>query len=650
MKVAAGMEYEQRGSGTAVVLVHAGCSAHGSPRCSPARRWTGFRVVRPIRPGTGTSRGRRTTTGWPITPTGAPPWCVSWASRGPAGWGTPQAAASCCNSLWTTPTWSRASSCSKSARPSGPIQVANGPRYIGPALAAFSSGTSPAPSTRSWQASAVPGTARLSRPGWVSPGLPRRSASRSSSWPTSCRPSGSGSSGRRRRPPSGHHTHCARLPARCSMTRTASARCSIHAASAAPTMPALLIPCAMVIGVRGEMKCSHFSGFFVMPPLMMINPGRDEALQGLEIPVGARAPLGPGQAFAYPRGRRGADLGVGSVDLDVAEFGVRYELAVVDHGGPDAGAERDQEDDTSAALSGPVVRLGQTCGVCVVEEGRRPGQPASDELSQRGADPAPVEVGCALRDSVEHHTGVGDAHGAAEVEVLRHGGDDVGHVTRGRGPRRVQPEAPSDQDAGADVDQAALGSGPSDVDTEGETVFLAHGCLRIRETRCDRRAAPGHSSRQGLPECGRSSPETAGPGASNVVMDSSGIDVSHAPVLEEDQEQHQHHGRDDGRDEPDPGPVVTVGGREAVDDGACHERADQDAHAVRGQGDHSLRRAAEPCAGELVGVDLSGDEEEVVADSVQDDARAGASRTGSRRRRRRRRRSATPRPPCRSPA
>jgi pimeloyl-ACP methyl ester carboxylesterase len=140
MKVAAGLEYEQRGSGTAVVLVHAGVfSAWFSPLFG-CTALDGFRVVRPVRPGYGR------------LPRPADPW------RPADGAGRCAALArelGIRRAYWV----GHSSSCGivlqlgldhadlvqglvlfEPARPSGPLQVANSPRYVGPALAAAARG------------------------------------------------------------------------------------------------------------------------------------------------------------------------------------------------------------------------------------------------------------------------------------------------------------------------------------------------------------------------------------------------------------------------------------------------------------------------------------------------------------------------------
>ena len=73
--------------------------------------------------------------------------------------------------------------------------------------------------------------------------------------------------------------------------------------------------------------------------------------------------------------------------------------------------------------------------------------------------------------------------------------------------------------------------------------------------------------------------------------------------------------------------VVTpfVGRRVHVHDEARHLRADEVADAVRHEVDESLRGGANLRTGLLVGVDLAGHEEEVVADAVQQDAGVDAA-------------------------
>ena len=90
---------------------------------------------------------------------------------------------------------------------------------------------------------------------------------------------------------------------------------------------------------------------------------------------------------------------------------------------------------------------------------------------------------------------------------------------------------------------------------------------------------------------------------------------------EEQREQHEHRRRRRRREQPDAIPgVATAGQRERIDDAAGDPGADEHPDAERDEGDESLRRGAQVRRRLLVHVDLSGHEEEVVADAVQQDA------------------------------
>jgi pimeloyl-ACP methyl ester carboxylesterase len=143
MMVAAGMEYEARGSGTAAVLVHAGVFSPWFAPLFAAATLDGFRVVRPIRPGYG--RLQRPADAYGLADHAGR--CAALARE----LGIERA-------YWV----GHSSSCSillqlavddpgaveglilfEAARPGGPIQAENAPRYIGPALAATARGDIP---------------------------------------------------------------------------------------------------------------------------------------------------------------------------------------------------------------------------------------------------------------------------------------------------------------------------------------------------------------------------------------------------------------------------------------------------------------------------------------------------------------------------
>jgi pimeloyl-ACP methyl ester carboxylesterase len=140
MRIAAGMEYEERGSGTPVVLVHAGVFSTWFAPLYASAALDGFRVVRPIRPGYGR------------------------LARPAEHYGLADHARRCADlvrklgierAYWV----GHSSSCSlllqlavddphvveglvlyEPARPSGPLQAENAPRYLRPALASAAQG------------------------------------------------------------------------------------------------------------------------------------------------------------------------------------------------------------------------------------------------------------------------------------------------------------------------------------------------------------------------------------------------------------------------------------------------------------------------------------------------------------------------------
>ena len=146
------------------------------------------------------------------------------------------------------------------------------------------------------------------------------------------------------------------------------------AASAAPTMPALLINWATTSGVRFFSSGTHFSGFLEMPPPRMNSSGQSRfstVRRYFDARLAHCSQLSPSRSRAEAAALA---LGVVPVQFDVAELGVRDQLAVVDQGDADAGAEGDHDDQPAAAAPRAVPGLGEPGGVGVVEHRHRSGQ------------------------------------------------------------------------------------------------------------------------------------------------------------------------------------------------------------------------------------------------------------------------------------
>src|SRR6266571_2048034 len=90
---------------------------------------------------------------------------------------------------------------------------------------------------------------------------------------------------------------------------------------------------------------------------------------------------------------------------------------------------------------------------------------------------------------------------------------------------------------------------------------------------------------------------------------------------EEQREQDEDGGRAGGRNHPDAFPGMRpLSLDETVDDAPGCPRADEHPDAERDERDEALRRGAQIARGPAVHVDLSGNEEEIVADAVEENA------------------------------
>jgi hypothetical protein len=104
----AGLDYDERGAGEVVCLVHAGVFSAWFGLLFEQPALDGFRVVGRSGRAMAAAPGRPSRPASPPTPAAAVSCCAGSASPGPTGSGTPPAAVS--GSSWrsTTPTWSPA--------------------------------------------------------------------------------------------------------------------------------------------------------------------------------------------------------------------------------------------------------------------------------------------------------------------------------------------------------------------------------------------------------------------------------------------------------------------------------------------------------------------------------------------------------------
>ena len=104
----AGLDYDERGAGEVVCLVHAGVFGEWFAPLFEQPALDGFRVLRPIRPGYGRSPAPSEPASIAAHARRCGELLRGLGSPAPTGSGTPPAAASGCSWRWTTPPWSPA--------------------------------------------------------------------------------------------------------------------------------------------------------------------------------------------------------------------------------------------------------------------------------------------------------------------------------------------------------------------------------------------------------------------------------------------------------------------------------------------------------------------------------------------------------------
>ena len=166
-------------------------------------------------------------------------------------------------------------------------------------------------------------------------------------------------------------------------------------------------------------------------------------------------------------------LSVVAVNLQVAQLGVRNQHAVVNQRGTDAGAQGDDSNQAVAVATLTVGCLSQTGCVSVVEavDGAA-AQCLAHDLLQVGVNPGVVHVRCGEDHTVLHHCGEVDADSrvgvrcqVAALQLVHNALHNLCHSLGGCGLGGVDAETIRDEVAGAQVDDAALNAGASNVHT-----------------------------------------------------------------------------------------------------------------------------------------------------------------------------------------
>ncbi len=240
--------------------------------------------------------------------------------------------------------------------------------------------------------------------------------------------------------------------------------------------------------------------------------GPEQPLERGVVQLQAPRPAFVAELLARLGGRRRPGLGVVAGDLQVTEFGVRHQPALVDHGRTDAGAERRHDDQAGVALGGTESHLGKARSVSVVDQDDVALQSLAEQFVDVDADPRLIEICHPRHNSVHHRGGHGDADRRVAdllAEVLDDLGHHIGASRRGRLLRRGNAQSIGGQFASGQVDGGALDTRSANVDAQdglrsrSHEVILAIGHPGVARARCTGRVSRRTCQRAaGLPAAG----------------------------------------------------------------------------------------------------------------------------------------------------
>jgi hypothetical protein len=207
--------------------------------------------------------------------------------------------------------------------------------------------------------------------------------------------------------------------------------------------------------------------------------GPEDPVDRLDMLVEVRRPGLPRQPSPHSgRGGR-SSLGIATSDLHVAELRVRHERPIDEQPGPDAGPERQDEDDAWLPSPGAEAHLGEPRRVRVVEQGDRPADRPLEVLSRRVVDPGLVDVCGGHRLALENDRGDVDPdrealHPDRRFDPLDEPDDRCDDGRRGRRCRSHDPDLLGCQRAGHRVDGCGLDAAATDVDADGDGASIDH--------------------------------------------------------------------------------------------------------------------------------------------------------------------------------
>ena len=150
----------------------------------------------------------------------------------------------------------------------------------------------------------------------------------------------------------------------------------------------------------------------------------------------------------------------------VTQLGVGQQMAVDEDGGADAGADRDEDDDPLAILTGAKAHLGQTGGIGIIQHIAGLAGDIGKQMLGIGLNPALVDIGRTLGNAVVNGGGKAAAHRPFPVKVFDQRLEGMGDGGRGGRLRRGNAMALADQFAGFGIHQTALDPRASNIHSQ----------------------------------------------------------------------------------------------------------------------------------------------------------------------------------------
>ena len=122
-------------------------------------------------------------------------------------------------------------------------------------------------------------------------------------------------------------------------------------------------------------------------------------------------PAVPAQIAGHLGAPRSALFGFAARHLQMAELGVRHQVAIHEQRTADAGAERQNQNRAGNTARSTVAQLRETRGIRIVDGVHGTPQTTARKFGQRLTDPGLVEIGGRAHHAVAYDAGKRQSHG-----------------------------------------------------------------------------------------------------------------------------------------------------------------------------------------------------------------------------------------------